>query len=282
MTTGSHYVLQDNIKSITEEDLFNKPSTSGTSLYIPDACTSSTQIEELSKMTSKAVIADRTCAIEIAREQSSSSKKLCSCNMNHGYIPSPELDNKISFVYINRVQKKLPSNKVETGMNSGTTLQNTNAEHPHFNRPSQQETGELVKPWEDVRGFKAEWIASMQKYHSRYIPFNVLTKEVKVWLEYLFNNRNPKSSTYRCRFCSAFQQLKNLKNAPSLSTREGYFTPNYLRMWKTLTQHAQSIFHKKAIAHAQEQFIVFSNINKETIGKLRSRNAGLRGNFKID
>jgi hypothetical protein len=112
----------------------------------------------------------------------------------------------------------------------------------------------LIKQWEDTSNFKQEWLNQIKTYQSRFVPTSLLTKDNQIWLTYKFNTQNPKFSTFLCRFCNAYVKGKNIANAPMLSRDEGYYTPNYHRMWKQISLHSQSEIHKRSIASSMENY----------------------------
>ena len=169
-----------------ENNPLNEPSSSRMADRIPGACNDSTHISEFTSITSQAVILDRTCAIDIAREHSLSEwKDLCSCNKNNGYITPQEINDKVDGVFIN--------------MLTTNTFFNTNQDSSLFS-PEEKNTLHIKKPWEDYSMFKKEWISNIQKYQSSYIPFKLLTNENKIWMEYLVNKVDSRHSTIICRF----------------------------------------------------------------------------------
>ena len=95
----------------------------------------------------------------------------------------------------------------------------------------------------DCSHFKEKWLQDIQKYQRKFVAKMLLTKERMVWLEYLYNTKKPVESTFHCRFC--FQLCNGLQsfvsNRPLLSEEAGYFVANYIRLWKQIIEHPQSL-----------------------------------------
>lgn len=137
--------------------------------------------------------------------------------------------------------------------------------------------------------FREIWIEQIEKHQSNLIPTNII-RDNKQWFEYLFNEIDPKKSTYRCRLCfehyDKFSLEKRYKN--SLAYKEGTLKSDKSENMKTIRDHANTPGHKTIIQILEQQSAKklrtdFENIqereNEALGGKLRVTSAMFRTVF---
>lgn len=83
-------------------------------------------------------------------------------------------------------------------------------------------------------------------------------KEVKkhtIWLEYIFNEKEPTKSTFRCRLCYKYYDQFGLQNRykSSLSNEEGTLKKYKRDNQKSLAEHAKSPGHTAVVQTLQER-----------------------------
>jgi hypothetical protein len=241
---GPHFVVEKHLdeilfhNSLQSTPLFQK-------LIIPQACSSSTNVEDYSNLSEEALVLFRDCEISKSKLLNSNHQmKPCSCDSSQ-IFEETDVDNSI----INLQGRLAMQQKFGEELNEPVCKKfKSENDAPTFST--------LIKPWEDSTHFQAKWISHITKYQGKYISKSLLSKERQIWLEYIINTKYPTQSTFRCRFCNSFTKKKQFdrKNRPLLSQDEGYFVPNLKRMWTQITDHTASSMHKNAVLQLKDEY----------------------------
>lgn len=99
-----------------------------------------------------------------------------------------------------------------------------------------------------VFDFRNEWVDLINKYQSDLVSIDSIEKS-KIWVEYIYDEKNPKKSTFRCRLCHAhydeFGLEKRYKSA--FASESGTLKSNKKENRKAITEHAKSPGHNNVI-----------------------------------
>ena len=104
-----------------------------------------------------------------------------------------------------------------------------------------------VEPWRDITKFDESWIRKMQLAYPG-IQTGIITKEVKSWLRFEYNEEEPEKSTLKCEWCSvtAEQEGKRKQRLHALSYPNGWVAPvvhSAKRVMRKIKEHSHVAFH---------------------------------------
>lgn len=282
--TGAQFSLQDNLDKIlnyVDRPLLPKLQSKET----PNACSSSTRITDYMTLTTKAVSKTRDCTLKRSKISPTSSN-LCPCIQN-AYTDSDDVLREVENTLHQPIS--LPTNNALASACKKTRFETVNNYLTY------------KKPWEDTTKFDENWITQIAQYQSRYVATTIFTTERKLWLQYIFNQNEPKMSTFKCRWCHEYFLHKNTAehNTPKLAQAAGFYVPNYQRMFQQLTTHSQSGFHSQAVLHLKESYattlkqcsldikrdrtqLLASNDQQATVRMIRTVYFEIKSNLPLD
>lgn len=106
--------------------------------------------------------------------------------------------------------------------------------------------------WETTSHFQPRWIDQIKAHQIELIPVDVVEKN-KVWVEYLYNAKEPKISTLRCRLCYKYFDEFRIKpqHKSSFASKEGMLRVNKFKNKEAITLHANSPSHLAIIEKLQ-------------------------------
>lgn len=102
--------------------------------------------------------------------------------------------------------------------------------------------------------FRSTWIDQISKYQKDIIPVDEVEKH-KVWFEYLFNEKQPASSTFRCRLCTKYYDAFGLQQRYKsvLANEKGTLKKYKHDNKKAIAEHANNPGHTTVIQTLQDQ-----------------------------
>lgn len=102
--------------------------------------------------------------------------------------------------------------------------------------------------WKTSSHFQSQWLQKIKTYQSNLIPLDDFEHN-KVWIEYLFNSKEPEKSTYRCRLCyKYFDEIKIRSQYKSgFAEKEGTLKSDKSRNKFAITSHESSPSHKTIV-----------------------------------
>lgn len=99
-----------------------------------------------------------------------------------------------------------------------------------------------------VFDFRNEWLHQIETHQSQIIPIDAVEKS-KSWFEYLFNEKSPKESTYRCRICHKYYDEFRLQSnhKTGLAETKGMRKTDKAQNKRNILDHPSKPGHMKVI-----------------------------------
>jgi len=244
--SGAHFIIEESVDDILQ---YSQPCCSRDMQQNNDLpeCSTIPKVYQLRHVTSDSIVNERNCQMDIAMAESSGNNytdfghRQCAC-VNIDGIPNDESE-------LENVQS------IMAQMSAVEDIEEPMCKKKRLTQKSDDSSP--VKPWKDTSHFVDLWSQQIQKYQSRIVASSLLNTENKIWLRYIFNENNPKQSTFQCRFCLSYVSKRpELKNVPFLAQASGYIVSDYLRMWKQITSHTSSSVHQKAVLESKEEYLL--------------------------
>jgi hypothetical protein len=104
----------------------------------------------------------------------------------------------------------------------------------------------------DSSNFQESWIPLIEANQNDLLSITTITnKDIKPWFEYLYNEENPRKSTYRCRICFRHSSriYPDIYHTPLMARAEGRLSTSLRKNGGILRNHAKSKIHNDIIKH---------------------------------
>ena len=130
-------------------------------------------------------------------------------------------------------------------------------------------------PW-SISHYQVIWEKQFMKWQGDWFPQNVF-KSAKSWINYIFNEKNPRASTFNCRICSFMAPLSNLRKADVsiLAKPEGVQLKDKERNRQLIANHEKSYGHQR---HLEDMAMMILDKSTEELLDLLNKIKDLKEN----
>lgn len=218
--TGPHFILENNIlnvvSTVNEQMSYSDDFDNVNEASCSNQCTTSIQSSDFVLMSSENIAR----AVSVAND--TSRKDICTNLMLN-----------------------------PNGANTALIIQHENQRKRHING---EHDHSVQLEWQSTSHFQPRWIDQIKAHQADLIPVDVVEKNI-IWIEYIFNNAEPKKSTIRCRLCNKYFDEFKIKPQykSSLASKEGLLRSNKFKNKEILAAHATSPSHLTIIEKLEER-----------------------------
>lgn len=93
--------------------------------------------------------------------------------------------------------------------------------------------------------------------------------DVRTWFGYIYYEKNPESSRYRCRLCYQYgsELYKVAQQIPNIATKDGDLNNSYKKNNEKIRKHSTSVMHKEVIKLKKRKLEILPTIIREQCKK---------------